>query len=465
MADITQSESRIEATSLRAPVPGVLLVFSDHAPQYRPVPLKARGKLTLGREDIGGLPVPDGRVGRAHAEVSYEGGEFVITDLGSRNGTFLDGRRFTGTTRARAGAVLRLAQTVLVLHDDLQRFITGQVRVEDGFVVGPGLQESLDLASMARRGGMHLLVHGETGTGKELVARTYHQAWTPRGPFVPVNASAIQPAMAERVLFGALRGAYTDAKQDQEGHFAAADGGVLFLDEIAEIDLAVQPRLLRAAQNGEVLPIGASTPRTVDVRIVSASHQNLRARVADGRFREGLLFRIASSEVTVLPLRQRYEELPWLMQLALGETPSLPLHATVVEAALLRPWPGNVRDLLRETKLALQAAQTATSNAVRAEHLRDHAGQPHDAAPGAASAPPRERAPAPSPPPGATVAMPSEERVAAALTESGGNVSKAAAALGLHRTQLNRLRKRYGLMNKAPAGTVDEGDDEGDEGA
>ena len=441
---------------MRAPVPGVLLVFSDHSPQYRPVPLRGSAVLTLGREDVGGLPLPDGRVGRAHVEISFVSGQFVISDLDSRNGTFIDGQRVEGTTRAKPGSVLRLAQTLLVLHEDLQRFISGQVRVEDGFVIGPGLQESLELAAMARRSGMHLLVHGETGTGKELVARSYHQSWTPRGPFVAVNASAIQPSMAERLLFGALKGVYTDAKQDQDGHFAAADGGVLFLDEIAEIDLAVQSKLLRAAQNGEVTPMGAPAPRTFDVRIVSASHEDLRSRVADGRFREDLLFRIASSEVMLRPLRQRFEELPWLMQLALGQNPPLPLHATVVEAALLRPWPGNVRDLLKETKLALQTAQIATSTSVRAEHLRAIAGQPH--ARGEARALPRaEPLPAAAP-----VSTPSKEHIEATLLAHAGNVSKTADVLGIHRTQLNRLRKRYGLMNGTnPAGTVDEGDEDG----
>lgn len=444
---------------MRAPVPGVLLVFSDHSPQYRPVPLRGSAPLTLGREDVGGLPLPDGRVGRAHVELSFANGQFVITDLDSRNGTFVDEQRVEGTTRARPGSVLRLAQTVLVLHADLQRFISGQVRVEDGFVIGPGLQESLELAAMARRSGMHLLVHGETGTGKELVARTYHQAWTPRGPFVAVNAAAIQPSMGERLLFGATKGVYTDAKQDREGHFAAADGGVLFLDEIAELDLAVQSTLLRAAQNGEVTRMGDATPSTVDVRIVSASHEDLRSRVADGRFREDLLFRIASSEVEVRPLRERLEELPWLMQLALGEQPPLPLHATVVEAALLRPWPGNVRDLLKETKVALQNAQLAKSTSVRGEHLRDIAGRSHVLASSPRVAPPRALPAGPSPQP--ATASPSKELIEATLVAHAGNVSKTADVLGIHRTQLNRLRKRYGLMNGTnPGGTVDEGDDD-----
>jgi DNA-binding NtrC family response regulator len=447
MGDVTQSESRVEAAGLREPVPGVLLVFSDHAPQYRPVTLRRGGKLTLGREDVGGVPIPDGRVGRAHAEVSFEGGQFTVADLASRNGTFIDGARIEGTVRVKPGAVLRLAQTVLLLHDDLQRFITGQVRVEDGFVVGPGLQEALDLAALARRGGMHLLVHGETGSGKELVAHTFHQADTPRGPFVAVNSATIQSSRAEGALFGALAGAYTDLKKDLPGHFDAAKGGVLFLDEIADIALEVQAKLLRAAQNGEVQTVGAATPHQVDVQIVSASHFDLRSRVAEGLFREDLLYRLATSEVSVRPLRERREEVPWLMQHALGTTPPLPLHATVVEAALLRRWPGNVRELISETSTALLRAQAAGSTSIRAENLRADAGMAHGrmgaaGLPGAA--PPAGSSP--GAPPAAAPAELTKEQVVAALEAHQGNVSAAARALGVYRNQLNRLRKRHGLM-------------------
>lgn len=460
MADSTQSESRIETPRERLPVPGLLLVFSEHAPQYRPIPIPSGKKtLVLGREDIGGLPVPDKKVGRAHAEVRFEDGWFVVTDLDSRNGTFLDGVRISGTVRARAGAVLRLHRTVLVLHDDLQRFIMGRVRVEDGFVVGPGLQEALDLAAMARRGGMHLLVHGESGSGKELVAQTYHQSWTPRGPLKSINAATIGANMAERTLFGCVKGAFTDAKQDEDGMFTSADGGVLFLDEVAEIDAKVQASLLRVAQSGEFHPLGTTVEQKVDVRIVSASHQNLRTRVSRGEFREDLLFRLAASEVSVRPLRERREELPWLMQLVLGDAPQRPLHATVVEQALLRPWPGNVRELLTETKHARQNAELKDSDSIRAEHLREIAGQPITSAPTPAPRAPLAGA-APQPrAPSANRERLTKEQVEEALAANDDNATRTAKALGLHREQLNRLRRDYGLVKpRSPSATL-AGDD------
>lgn len=444
MAQSTQSESVVEVDPASAPIPGVVLVFSGRAPQYRPVVLPREGVLSLGRDDMGGLPVPDEKVSRQHAEVTYADGAFTVRDLASRNGTLVDGARVEGAVQARSGAVLRLAQTVLLLEADLRRCLAGQV-TRDDVIVGPALQQALDRAAVARTSNAHLVVRGESGAGKELVASRYHLAASRKGPFVAVNCAAIPAGVAERLFFGAVRGAYTEAKQDADGYFSAADGGVLFLDEVAELDLQVQAKLLRALESGEYLQLGAATPRRAAVQVIAASHQDLRAAVAAGAFRADLFYRLSQFEVELPPLRERREEVPWLMQYALRGEP-VELHAAAVEAALLRPWPGNVRELLSETKKAAAAVRSEGKGQVlRAEHLGAQAGglvvdAPQGPSRAASGSGLKASAPV------GTEKDPERAAIVAALEASGHNVSAAAKRLNMHRTQFYRAMKRLGLF-------------------
>jgi DNA-binding NtrC family response regulator len=194
------------------------------------------------------------------------------------------------------------------------------------------------------------------------------------------------------------------------------------LDEVAELELEVQAKLLRVVETGEVQRVGESAVRKVAVKLVCASHQRLRDRVASGHFRHDLLARLNKFEVRLPTLRERLEEVPWLIELAL-EGRGQQAHASLVEAALLRPWLGNVREL---RGAIVAAAVRARGGPVKAEHLAAEAG--------------------PTPPQAEAGAEPSEQMIKDALAQCGGNVTLAAKKLGLHRNQLNRLRKRYGLM-------------------
>ena len=411
------------------------MVFSQGKARYHPVVLEPGRPLTLGREAIGSLALGDEKMSGRHAEVRWDGG-FSVNDLGSRNGTFLDGARVEGAVKATPGGVLRLGQTVVLLLDDVSRFTQGEVSTSGGVVVGPTLREVLSRAALARGEGAHLLVRGESGAGKELVAKTFHQAAPRPGPLVAYNCANLQPGLAEARLFGTVKGAFSEAR-DTAGLFLQADGGVLFLDEIAELDAQVQAKLLRAVETGEVQRVGESTVKRVKVAVVAASHQALAERVKAGAFRRDLLFRLNQFEVQLPPLRERPEEVPWLMQLALqgrGET----LHATLVEAALLRPWPGNVRELLSATAAAATLAR-ADGGVVKASHLAAGAGELEE--PEAALALP---APSRVRPDDLT-----REEVLAALAACEGNATLAAKKLGLHRTQLSRLRARFGLVTPA----------------
>lgn len=226
--------------------------------------------------------------------------------------------------------------------------------------------ESLSVLALAERlaaSEIPVLIAGPTGTGKEVLSRFIHQH-SPRrdGPFIAVNCAAMPEAMLEALLFGHQKGAFTGATQASEGFFRAADGGTLLLDEIAEMPLALQAKLLRALQEGEVVPIGATRPVKVDVRIIAAANRDLPGEVAAGRFREDLFYRLNVFPLSLRPLRERSEDItplafamvlrhalpgfpvPWLSEAALAK---LRLHA----------WPGNVRELENVIRRALLLAE------------------------------------------------------------------------------------------------------------
>ena len=431
---LDQAWTRGDAGRALRPLPGLLLVFSVNRPLLVPVPVP-EGGATLGRGRIGSVEIDDGCMSRRHAEVTRGGAEWRVRDLGSRNGTAVDGVALAKDGFAGAAPeVLRVGDTLLLFLDDLRPFVTGNVEAEDGVLIGPTLRRTWDRIADAARAGDTLHITGETGSGKELAARWFHaKGPTPGGPFVAVNCATVPAGLAERLLFGARRGAYSGADADADGYLQTADGGTLFLDEIAELELGVQAKLLRVLETREVLPLGASKPRRVRLNVCSATHGDLRQRVASGTFREDLYFRLGRPDVAIPPLRTRREEIPWHAERAVGP---LGPHASLVEAALLRPWPGNLRELLLELRDASRAAAAQGSAQVEARHLGERAGQ-RSAAPAATEIDtPAEREPPPR-------EAPDREQIVEVLRREGGNVTRAARALGTHRTQLRRWIKRY----------------------
>ncbi len=427
----TEDERQLSVAADEPPEPALVVVWTAAGPALRV--LRLTRPRTLGRTSEADVVLDDSKVSRRHVTVRFADGAFHVADLASRNGTFLDGRRVAGEAPPVASGVLRIGQVVALLIPDA-RPLRGEFEVRGEQVAGPRMQRIYAAIADAARDSRTLLVVGPTGAGKELAARHFHRAGPrPQGPFVAVNCATIPAGLAERVLFGAVRGAYSGADSNADGYVHAADGGVLFLDELGELELTVQAKLLRFLETREVYAVGATRPRTVDVRVCSATHRDLRAMAGRREFREDLYFRLGRPQVALPALQRRQEEVPWLLAAALrGVDAGLSAHAQFIESCLLRPWPGNVRELLLATREAATAATADGRTTLEPTDLDDAAGR---------------ALPVPTTPaaPRYQDRLGDEEAVFAALRREHGNVQRAAAALDVHRNQLRRWLLSRGL--------------------
>lgn len=408
--------------------PGIVVVFCAGAPASVAMAIPAGG-LELGRDRLEEVGLADDKMSRRHARIERARGGLHVRDLGSRNGTFVGGARCPEDgAPVEPGDVIRLGHTLLLVVDDVDAFRERPTRDADGIVSGATFAKLLDqVAALAPRT-RSILILGESGAGKEVCAQAFHRNGPhPDGPFVAVNCATIPASLAERLLFGTRPGAYSGADAAAPGYLQAADGGTLFLDEIGELDVAVQGKLLRVLETGEVTALGATRPTRIDVRFCAATLRDLTGEIAEGRFRHDLYYRIARGQVRLAPLRERREEIPWHVERRLrGLEFSGTIHATFVEACMLRHWPGNVRELLAATERAGLACIAQGHDVITADELDPTAGVQT----------------APAAPARAALVLPDDEAVERALKLADGNVSAAARALGVHRTQLRRWIER-----------------------
>ena len=389
----------------------------------------------VGSSPAAGLIIDDPTISRVHAELSFREDGLWIRDLGSRNGTFVQGVKVESAQLAE-GAKLRLGAVSLTTQ-------IATVPVQEaawpdahfGRVLGAShsmrsLFARLDRASKSEA---TALVLGETGTGKELVAESIHQASSRRGkPFVIVDCGALHANLLESELFGHVRGAFTGAMSDRMGAFEAASGGTLFLDEVGEIPLEVQPKLLRVIEARTTRRVGENRARPVDVRIVAATHRDLAKMVATGTFREDLYFRLAVLVVRVPPLRDHAEDIPLYVDAFRGGAELR--QPQVVQELMARRWSGNVRELrnyverasafgVDDTELQPRALESSLDLATGEEHFELPIGEARSL----------------------YVEAFEKRYLTAVLRRAQQNVAQAARLAGLDRTHLHRLLAKHGI--------------------
>ncbi len=297
----------------------------------------------------------------------------------------------------------------------------------------PSMQTVLDLISRIGPSDANVLITGENGTGKEVVARTLHALSGRAGkPMITVNAAALSEGVFESELFGHVKGAFTDARNDRAGRFELADGGTLFLDEIANVPLNLQPKLLRVLESGEFERVGSSQMRRADVRVLSATNADLQVEVAHNRFRQDLLFRLNTVEIQLPPLRERPEDIPLLSEHFLTQFVHRyrkniqGIDVAAAEALMMSAWPGNVRELSHviERGVLMARGELLAATDLGLQNTRESGERRLD-----------------------EMSLEEVERllIQKALKRFGGNVSQAAEVLGLSRSALYRRMQKYEL--------------------
>ncbi len=414
-----------------------------------PHAVRVEGRTLVGSSPGAAIRLADRTVSRLHAELEPRDDGIWVRDLGSRNGTFVEEIRVE-QARVPHGAKVRFGSTSLVLsHDEAPAAVELWSSERFGPLIGrsPSMRALFARLSRIAPTDASVLVHGETGTGKELVARAVHDA-SPRAgqPLVIVDCAALPENLLEAELFGHARGAFTGAVGARAGAIEAADGGTVFLDEIGELPLPVQPKLLRVLESREVRRLGETAYRKVDVRFVSATHRDLRRMVNADAFREDLYFRLAVLVVTIPPLRDRPEDIPLLAEhLLSGDTSCL--GSGLLPELARRPWLGNVRELRNfvERARALGAAEALAMSGAE---------QP---APGRTAPPAAAAAPTGEPALPVSFDRPykevredwleylEREYFRRLLVKHGRNVSAAADEAGVDRTYVYRLIRRHEL--------------------
>ncbi len=399
------------------------------------------GSCMLGAGRDADIVIDDPTVSRRHAQLELVPAGIALRDQESKNGTFYMGQRVE-TLVLSPGSSFRLGR--IEVRTELDPSQLGEASSEldrYGRLMGssPAMRQLFGRLERLEGSLVNVLIHGESGTGKELTARAIHKhSPVATGPFVAVNCGALDRELARSEFFGHRRGAFTGATESRVGVFEAAHGGTLFMDEIGELPLSIQPVLLRVLESRTVTPVGDTREREVRVRLVAASHKDLRQEVEAGRFREDLYYRIGVVRLPIPPLRERPEDIVPLARHFAQDCGGAVLPEAFLGELAGRGWPGNGRQLRNavEAFLAIGASPESTGRVdARAAQL--------------------------APSPGIDLSQPYStqkealvEQFTAAYLEqlmahTAGNQSEAARVSGLERSYLSKLLRRHGLGRSA----------------
>jgi transcriptional regulator of acetoin/glycerol metabolism len=380
------------------------------------------------------LRIADDRISTRHARIAQAGGTWMIEDLGSTNGMWVDGVKveraeLADSTLVELGGTAFLTRVLIpsgapdVEASELDFALPGIVTFSTTF--------HRELANVARLAPttQSIVINGETGTGKEVLSRAVHAASKRSGPFIAINCGALPPNLVESELFGHKKGAFSGATDDRAGLVREALGGTLLLDEIGDLPLNTQAALLRVLQEREVMPIGASRPVSVDVRVLAATHRSLDAEVKAGRFREDLWARLTGYTTVLPPLRERLEDLGLLVAAFLVRINAqhAQLTAGAGQALLQYDWPRNIREL---EQVLRSAVALAGDGPIELGHLPDVL---QESSP-VRSAKPRREPLSPEQ---------QQQQLEAALRKHDGNISAVGRELGVARVQVHRWITRF----------------------
>ena len=316
-----------------------------------------------------------------------------------------------------------------------------EARGESEFIIGnnPKMKEISELIAKVAPAPTTVLIRGESGTGKELVARAIHRhSALSNQPLVTLNCTALSPTLLESELFGCKRGAFTGAYTDRKGLFEKADGGTMFLDEIGDMSLEIQAKLLRTLQTGEIRAVGDMRTKKVSVRIIGATNQDLERAIREGAFREDLFYRINTFTITLPPLRERIEDIPFLAEFFLQRARAKvnkKVEAVSPQALMLLrnySWPGNLREL---ENIIERAVVLASSSVIEAEHLPLHVQDVATFKPQLGFKPSKSQA----------IERFERQALASYLSEAKGNISRAASLAKIPRRTFHRLMAKYKL--------------------
>lgn len=434
----TDPKLPLQLTRLRRPA---AVEWTDSTGPHR---LPLTGTMVVGTAEGVPLRVVDARVSRLHAELTLDDGGVWLRDLGSTNGTWVDSVR-VDRVRLEQDGRFRLGSLDVAVRFDAPTKIALWPQDRLGSLLGrsDAMRELFMQLTKVAASDASVLIHGETGTGKELVAQELHAASRRASkPLVVVDCASLPENLLEAELFGHARGAFTGAVAARTGSIEAAEGGTVFLDEVGELPLSMQPKLLRVLESKSVRRVGENEARPVNVRFVCATHRDLEAMVAQGQFREDLFFRLAVLPLHVPPLRARPEDLDLLLTHFLAGREGVPIDGATKDLLRGQRWPGNVRQLKGfAERVAALGLERAVSMLKGVEVTRE---------------PPRPAAPVGNPLE-VDLGMPfkdlrerwvdhlEREYLKGLISKVGRNAGALSDSAGLDRSYINRLLKKHEL--------------------